>query len=101
MSKIRPLADYIVIRPEKAAKESPGGIVLPEAAQEKKARGTVVSVGLGRMLECGTRLEPEVAEGDTVIFAKFSGMEIDMPGKDGKDEKLKVVREHEIVCVLK
>ena len=47
--KLKPLADRIVIRREAAESKSFGGIILPEAAQKKPQRGTIVAVGPGKL----------------------------------------------------
>ena len=59
-----------------------GGIHLPESAQEKPQRGTVVAVGEGRRLDNGTFAPPDVKEGDRVIFAKYGGTEISDQGEE-------------------
>ncbi len=46
--KIRPLDDRVVVKPEEAEETTAGGIVLPDSAQEKPQRGTVVAIGPGR-----------------------------------------------------
>jgi chaperonin GroES len=50
-SKIRlqPLGDRVVIEREEAETTTAGGIVLPDSAQDKPARGKVVSIGDGRL----------------------------------------------------
>ena len=55
--KIRPLDDRVVVRPTEAEEVTAGGIVLPDSAQEKPQRGTVIAVGGGRLLDNGTRGE--------------------------------------------
>ena len=69
--KIRPLDDRVVVRPTEAEEVTAGGIVLPDSAQEKPQRGTVIAVGGGRLLDNGTRGELSVAVGDEVIYGKF------------------------------
>jgi len=59
-----------------------GGIHIPESAQEKPQRGTVIAAGEGRRLDDGTLVPPEVEEGDKVIFAKYGGTEIQDEGKE-------------------
>ena len=61
---IRPLDDRVVVRPIDAEQTTAGGIVLPDSAQEKPQRGTVLAVGPGRLLDSGTRGELSVGVGD-------------------------------------
>ena len=80
--KLQPLHDRIVV--EAAAKEevSAGGIILPDSAQEKPQRGSVLAVGPGKMLDSGTRAPVDVKVGDIVLYGKYSGTEVSVSGKD-------------------
>jgi chaperonin GroES len=91
--KLKPLGDHVVIKPLEAEDRTPGGIVLPDTAKEKPQRGTVVSVGPGKLLDSGERGTLSVAVGDEVIYGKYSGTEIELDGKD-----LKIVREADILA---
>jgi chaperonin GroES len=91
--RLRPLDDRVVVEPTKAEERTAGGIVLPDAAQEKPQRGKVVSVGPGKLLDNGTRGELSVGVGDEVIYGKYSGSEIEVNGKD-----VKILRESEILA---
>ena len=95
--RLRPLEDRVVVEPMEAEERTAGGIVLPDTAKEKPQRGTVLSVGPGKLLDSGTRGELSVAVGDTVIYGKYSGTEIEVAGKD-----VKILREGDILAkVLK
>lgn len=91
--KIRPLDDRIVVEPLDAEETTAGGIVLPDAAQEKPQRGTVVAVGPGRLLDSGNRGELSVAVGDEVIYGKYGGSDIEVDGDD-----VKILRESDILA---
>jgi chaperonin GroES len=91
--KVRPLDDRVVVEPMQAEERTAGGIVLPDTAKEKPQRGTVVSVGPGKLLDSGERGTLSVAIGDEVIYGKYSGTEIEYDGKD-----LKIVRETDILA---
>ncbi len=91
--KIRPPDDRVVVRPTEAEEVTAGGIVLPDSAQEKPQRGTVIAVGGGRLLDNGTRGELSVAVGDEVIYGKFGGADIEVDG-----EEVKILREMEILA---
>ena len=90
---IRPLDDRIVVEPMAAEETTAGGIVLPDAAQEKPQRGTVIAVGPGKLLDSGERGELSVTVGDEVIFGKYGGTEIEVDGKD-----VKILRESDILA---
>ena len=72
-----------------------GGILLPDTAQKKSQKGVVVAVGSGKMTEEGKRLPLEVKEGDEVLFAKYSGTEI-----EDKGEKYLLLSERDILAIL-
>jgi chaperonin GroES len=44
---IKILGDRVLVRPEQPKESTPGGIILPDQAREKPARGTVLCVGGG------------------------------------------------------
>ncbi len=90
---LRPLDDRVVIEPMEAEERTAGGIVLPDAAREKPQKGTVVSVGPGKLLDSGSRGALSVAVGDVVIYGKYSGTEIEVAGKD-----VKIMRETDILA---
>lgn len=70
---IQPLGDRIVLQREDSEDTTAGGIVLPESAKDKPARGTVLSVGPGKLLDDGSRGEIQVQVGDRVLFSSYAG----------------------------
>lgn len=95
MSVARPIGDRIVVKPDEAQQMSPGGIALPNEAQDHPIRGKVVAVGSGSMLADGTRAEMEVAEGDIVVFGPHSGVPVEAGGIE-----LLVMYENEVLLVV-
>lgn len=93
--KLRPLYDRVVVRRVEEETTSAGGIVLPGAAAEKPAQGEVLAVGGGKMLESGELRALEVKVGDTVLFGKYSGTEVQADG-----EELLVMSESDIQAVV-
>jgi chaperonin GroES len=91
--RLRPLDDRVVVEPLEAEEMTAGGIVLPDAAQEKPQRGKVVAVGPGKLLDSGNRGELSVAVGDEVIFGKYGGSEVEVNG-----EEYKILRESDILA---
>ena len=91
--KLRPLDDRVVVKPMEAEERTAGGIVLPDAAQEKPQRGKVVAVGPGRLLDSGNRGELSISIGDEVIFGKYGGMEVEVDGQE-----VKILRESDILA---
>jgi len=93
--KLDPLGDRVVIKPLPREEVTKSGIVLPDTAKEKPQKGTVLSVGPGERDEDGERIPMDVKEGDTVLFAKYSGTEIKMDGK-----KLLILRESDLLAIV-
>ena len=52
---LKPLADRLIVRREALEDKSRGGILLPDNAQKKPQRGTVLAVGPGKMNKDGGR----------------------------------------------
>ena len=93
--KIRPLHDRVVIRRTEEERKSPGGIVIPDNAQEKPVQGEVIAVGHGKPLDNGQIRPMDVKVGDRVLFGKYSGSEVKIEGQD-----VLVMREEDIRAVL-
>lgn len=93
--KLQPLGDRVVIEREESEETTAGGIVLPDAAKDKPARGTVVAVGDGRLLDDGSRSQLQVKPGDRVIFSSYAGETI-LIG----EEEVMLMQEDHILAVI-
>jgi chaperonin GroES len=93
--KLQPLGDRVVVEREASEEVTAGGIVLPDSAKDKPARGTIVSVGDGRLLEDGTRGQIQVAVGDRVIFNSYAGESFQV-----EDDEFLLMREDDILAVI-
>src|SRR5690625_7314047 len=81
-ASLKPLGDKVVVEVSEEPQPTASGIVLPDTAQEKSQRGTVVAVGPGKVLENGEREPMDVSVGDVVVYAKYGGTELDLDGKE-------------------
>jgi chaperonin GroES len=81
-TKLVPLGDRVVIKPQPREEMTKSGIVLPDTAKEKPQEGTVLAVGPGRILDDGKREPMEVKEGQRVLYAKYAGTEFKEDGED-------------------
>ena len=96
MAEIRPLHDRVIVRRIDANEtKTSGGLYIPDTAKEKPQEGEVVAVGKGKLLENGSRVEPDVKAGDRVLFGKYSGTEVKIDG-----EELLIMREDEILGII-
>lgn len=75
---IQPLGDRIVVERDAGNEQTEGGIFLPDSAKDKPTRGTIVSVGDGKLLEDGSRSELQVKVGDQVLFTSYAGESIEI-----------------------
>jgi len=93
MSKIKiiPLADRVIIKQAGAETKTASGIIIPDTAQEKPQKGTVVSVGGGTKDHSMT-----VKAGDTILYGKYAGNELKHEGED-----YLIMKESEILAILK
>lgn len=91
----RPTDDRVLLQPCEAEQKTAGGIILPDAAQEKPQRGTVVGVGPGKMLKSGKRGEMSLAIGDEVFYGRYSGTEVEFDAGN-----MVVVRESDVLAVI-
>ncbi len=92
---IRPLGEKVLVQRLKADETTAGGIVLPDTAKEKPKRGTVLSVGDGRLLDNGQRKPLQVKKGDQVLFSSYAGTEVKVEG-----EEMIIMDESDILAVL-
>jgi chaperonin GroES len=72
--KFKPLGDRALVKLVEREETTPSGIVLPDTAREKPQTAEVVAVGEGE--------EVKVSEGDVIVFAKYSGTEINLNGEE-------------------
>jgi chaperonin GroES len=93
--KLQPLGDRLVVRRDESEEVTAGGIVLPDSAKDRPARGEVVSVGDGRLLEDGTRAPFQVKKGDHVLFSSYAGDEFKID-----DQELLLMREEDVLAII-
>ena len=92
--KLKPLGDRLIVKPIEEEETTASGIVLPDTAKEKPQKGQVVAVGDGKWDEDGEKRIPlDVAEGDTVLYSKYGGTEVEVEGED-----LLVLRESDVLA---
>ena len=88
--QIKPLSDRVLIEAAEAVEKTVGGIIIPDSAKEKPLKGTVVATGNGTKDE-----EMIVKVGDTVLYGKYAGTEIEFEGK-----KYLMMRQSDILAII-
>ncbi len=92
---LKPLDDRIVIKQSDAEEMTVGGIILPDAAQEKPQTGKVVAIGPGKLLDDGKRAKMSVKKKDKVIYGKYVGSDIEIDR-----EKYVILRESDVLGIV-
>lgn len=92
---VKPLEDRVLVKPIEAETKTASGIYLPETAKEKPVKGKVIATGPGKRLENGKRANPSVRVGDTVVYGRYAGTEVEIKG-----DKHLILRENELLGVI-
>lgn len=92
----KPLHDRVLIKPFKPEEVTSSGIIIPDSAQEKPIQGEVLAVGNGKYDNNGNHIPMTVQVGNSVLFGKFAGTQIQINGGD----ELLVMSESDILGIL-
>ncbi|HDH5521312.1 TPA: co-chaperone GroES [Staphylococcus aureus] len=92
---LKPIGNRVIIEKKEQEQTTKSGIVLTDSAKEKSNEGVIVAVGTGRLLNDGTRVTPEVKEGDRVVFHQYAGTEVKRD-----NETYLVLNEEDILAVI-
>lgn len=88
--KVTPLHDRLIVEPHQAEEKTAGGIIIPDTVKEKPQRGVAIAVGAGKKDEPMT-----VKTGDTILYGKYAGTEIEIEGKP-----YLIMRESDVLAVV-
>jgi len=89
--QIKPFEDRVLVEPEEIEESrTKSGIIIPDTAKEKPRTGKVIEVGTDE------ELAENIKVGDKIIFAKFTGDEVEFEGK-----KYLIVSRGDILAVIK
>ena len=92
---LKPLNDRLVVEAMEQPDHSMMGIFLPETAKEKPQEGKVVAAGPGARQENGERIAMDVKVGDLVLYAKYTGTQIKLQGKE-----YLIFKENDVLAIL-
>jgi len=93
--RLQPIGERIVVQREASEETTAGGIVLPDSAKEKPARGIVVAVGSGKLLDDGSRSESQLSKGAHVLFSSYAGEPVEID-----DVEYLLMREDDVLAVF-
>ena len=91
---IKPLFDRVVVESVQSEEKTKSGFILPSSAQEKPQTARVVAVGPGVVVD-GKDVTMEVKIGDVVLYAKDSGSEFKVDGKE-----FTILRQSDILAIV-
>lgn len=91
----KPLGSRVLVKRKEAEDVTAGGLIIPERAKERPSEGTVRAVGDGARDDRGNIIPMSVSTGDTVLFGKWSGTEIELNG-----ESLLIISETDILGIV-
>ena len=90
-----PLGDRVVLKQVIAEETTKSGIVIPGQTKEKPQQAEVIAVGPGGVVD-GKEIEMLVEVGDTVIYSKYAGTEVELD-----NEEYIIVKQNEILAIIK
>jgi len=85
----------MVKRLENGVEKTKGGIIIPDTAKVKPEQGKIIAVGKGKVNDDGKVMPVGVKVGDTILFGKYSGSEVELDG-----EEHLIMREEDILGVV-
>jgi chaperonin GroES len=91
---IKPIAgtsNRVLVAPNQAEEKTASGIIIPDSAQEKPQQGKVIAVSDDLKDE-----QPTVKVGDTVLYGKYGGTELNFEGVD-----YLMMKESDIYAIIK
>ena len=89
---LQPVGDRVLVRPLTEEEVTASGIVLPgNVDREKKAEGEIVAIGDGEEVK-----KLNIKIGDTIVFGKYAGDDIDFDKED-----LKFLKHDEVLAIVK
>lgn len=93
--KFKPIGPYILVKPEEAETKTKSGIVIVEKEPERPQKGEITALGGGVVLPNGEITKFSVKVGETVLFKKYGGTEVELDG-----DKYLVLTENDILGVF-
>jgi len=75
---VKPLFDYVLVKPLQGEEKTPSGIVLPDSVKEKPQMGEIMAIGPGATNPEGKMLPMVVKKGQKVLYKKWGGNEVKM-----------------------
>jgi chaperonin GroES len=96
MSEFIPIRDRLLVQKIKDDLKTKSGLIVSEDAQERPTKGTVLSVGEGKLADDGKLLPMVVSAGMTIVYPKYAGHPIKL-----NNEEYLILDESEVLGIIK
>lgn len=97
MNVIVPLNKRVLVEPEAKEKQSAGGIIIPETANQKApTKGRIIAIAQD------SDINMKIQAGDIVLFSKYAGTEITLvaDNPENKDRQYLLIKDEDILAVI-
>lgn len=97
MNVIVPLNKRVLVEPDAKEKQSAGGIIIPETANQKTpTKGRVIAISED------SDINMKIQIGDIVLFSKYAGTEITLVANnpENKDRQYLLIKDEDILAVI-
>lgn len=94
---VMPLGGRVLVKPLDKEEVTDSGLIIPDTAEkEKPQQGEVITLGTGKVLEDGKKVDFNVKVGDKVMFKQYAPDEVEVGG-----DTYLVIDESDILAVIK
>jgi len=98
--KLKPTAGYILVKPVTLEKKTDSGIYLPDSHDEKPQQAKVLAIGSDEITDSGAKRSAPCKLGDTIIYKKWGGNEVNLSiGK--KEDELLFIEFKDVLAIVK
>lgn len=98
--KLKPTAGYILVKPVKLEKKTDSGIYLPDSHDEKPQQAKVLAIGSDEITDSGAKRTAPCKVGDTIIYKKWGGNEVNL-SVSTKDDELLFIEFKDVLAIVK
>ena len=92
---MQPILDRILVKRIEPDETSKGGILIPVTSRDKPQEGEIIATGEGMVNNQGEIIPLELKTGDRILFAKNTGIEVNID-----DKQYLVMKEQDVLAVL-
>ena len=72
---MKPIGNRVLVESAEKEKTTSSGIIIPDSVNESN------KPKLGKVVAIGSKMEEDISIGDTIVYGKYAGFEIELEGK--------------------